>query len=73
MKIDQNITKQTLTVEEAAKLLGLSKHKVYQLIKIKALPTVQDIGVIRIPTAKFCRITGIEITPEDTSQSTDVE
>ena len=43
--------KRTLTVPEAAKIVGISQSKMYQLVKVKGFPTIM-IGTRILVSAK---------------------
>lgn len=50
----------TLTVEEAGRLLGISRTAAYRAVKRGELPVVHLSGRLHVPTAKLLRLLGIE-------------
>jgi excisionase family DNA binding protein len=50
----------TYTVEEAAKLLGLSRNTAYELAKIGELPTIRMGRRLLVPRAALHRMLGSE-------------
>jgi excisionase family DNA binding protein len=52
----------TLTIPEAAKLLGVSKSCAYEAAKQGHLPIIQVAGRRLVPTAKLLRLLGIDFT-----------
>jgi excisionase family DNA binding protein len=52
----------TLTIPEAAKLLGVSKSCAYEAAKEGQLPSIQVAGRRLVPTAKLLRLLGLDCT-----------
>ena len=55
----QKRTRETITVEEAAEIVGCSRDHIYKLIHNKTLPTVQAVRPFRIVESKFRQILGL--------------
>jgi excisionase family DNA binding protein len=50
----------TVTVDEAAALLGLSRNGTYNAVRDGSLPSIRVGRAIRIPTSKLRALLGIE-------------
>jgi excisionase family DNA binding protein len=53
----------TITVEEAAELVGMSRSAAYRAAARGQLPTVRLGRRLRVPTAKFLSMLGLEPEP----------
>ncbi len=59
----------TVTVEEAAKLLGISKFLAWRLVNEGSLPTIRLGKLYRVPRIRLMRILeGDDNKPEETPQ-----
>lgn len=65
MKERKKRTGETLTVQEVAEILRISRDKVYKLIDGQRIPTVQGLRPFRIPEAQFRKLTGLRKVAEE--------
>jgi excisionase family DNA binding protein len=55
----------TVTVEEAAALLGLSRNGAYNAVREGDIPSIRLGRAIRVPSAALRQMLGLEPTPSD--------
>lgn len=71
MKTKRNFAAQTVTVQEAADILGVSPWTIRKLIRTKELITVQALRPIRISEAYFRKRCGLEPLSKSDGKMTD--
>jgi len=71
MKTKRNFAAQTLTVQEAADILGVSPWTIRKLIRTKQIKAVQAVKPIRISEAYFRKLCGLEPMPGSDGKPTD--
>ena len=59
------LTRQTLTVDEAAALLGIGRTTAYVAVRDGSLPTIRIGRRLLVPRAQLERLLGESTTPED--------
>lgn len=55
----------TLTVEEAGRLLGISRSSAYRAAERGELPTITLAGRLHVPTPRLLALLGVEVQPEE--------
>lgn len=55
----------TLTVEQAGRLLGISRSTAYKAAERGELPTITLAGRMHVPTRKLLALVGVEARPEE--------
>jgi excisionase family DNA binding protein len=53
----------TVTVEEAAKLLGISRAPAYRAVKAGQIPAIRVGGRLLVPVPKLLAMLGVEVPP----------
>lgn len=54
----------TLTVEEAGRLLGISRSSAYRAVERGELPAIRLAGRLHVPTPRLLALLGIEVQPD---------
>ncbi len=55
------IGRATITVEEAGRILGISRSAAYRAANAGQIPTIRVGRRLLVPTAKFCEMLGLSI------------
>lgn len=58
------LAKPTLSVEQAARVLGLSRNPAYEAVKNQQIPSIRIGRSIKVPTASLRKMLGIPLTVE---------